>query len=119
MTAVSYKDINAALADFNKDNKAVGYNDGLMYYNIPIKHMNTSVAPTKDAAGAYTIAEGYYGVVRNHCYSVSINEIAHIGAGIFDPNEPIVPNDDEDTYYHVGARINILSWKNVSQTVVL
>jgi hypothetical protein len=115
---ISYKNINAALAEFNDANTAVAYKGGLMYYNIPIKHLNTKVAPTKSGS-TYTIAEGYYGVVRNHCYSVTINDIQHIGAGIFNPGEPIVPTDDEDTYYHVGARINILSWKNVSQTVVL
>jgi hypothetical protein len=118
LTTIGYKDLNKALAEFNDTNKAVGYTTGLMYYNIPIQHLNTSVAPIKGTSG-YTIPEGYYGVVRNHCYSVTINDIEHIGSGIFNPGEPIVPNDDEDTYYHVGARINILSWKNVSQTVVL
>lgn len=107
------------LSTFNKNletesGDAIGYNGGLMYYNIPIEHLNNS---SVDEDG--TIPEAKYGVVRNHHYNVTINKLEKIGKGIYDPNEVIVPGkDDKDTYY-VGAIINILSWKIVTQSVDL
>lgn len=98
---------------------AIGYTGGLMYYNIPIEHLNES--NKDDTTGKYTgIEEANYGVVRNHHYVVTVNKLEKVGKGIFDEDEVIVPGDDSDkeTYY-VGANINILSWKIVSQTVGL
>lgn len=94
---------------------AIGYKGGLMYYNIPIEHLNNN-SVGEDG----NIPEAKYGVVRNHHYDVTINKLDNIGKGIFDPDEVIVPGKDEDkdTYY-VGANINILSWKIVNQTVEL
>lgn len=93
---------------------AIGYNGGLMYYNIPIEHLNNTAVGENG-----TIPEAKYGVVRNHHYVVTINKLEKIGKGIFDPEEAIVPGkDDKDTYY-VGANINILSWKIIDQTVNL
>lgn len=104
-------ELNTALAnDAFKD--AIGYNGGLMYYNIPIEHLNE----TASADGS--IPEGKYGVVRNHYYKVTINKLENIGKGIFDPTEVIVPQED-DKYYYVSANINILSWKLVNQNVDL
>lgn len=93
---------------------AIGYKGGLMYYNIPIEHLNNN----EGVDGK--IPEAKYGVVRNHYYKVTINKLENIGKGIFDPDEVIVPgpDDDKETYY-VGADIKILSWKIVSQTVDL
>lgn len=98
---------------------AIGYKGGLMYYNIPIEHLNNSANTENE--GKTVIPEAKYGVVRNHHYQVTINKLENIGHGIFDPNEVIVPGDSDDdkkTYY-VGANINILSWKIVSQDVDL
>lgn len=92
---------------------AVAYNGGLMYYNIPIEHLNN------DAAENGTVPEAKYGVVRNHHYVVTIDKLEKIGKGIFDGNEKIVPGDPNDDTYYVGAKINILSWKIVSQNVAL
>lgn len=98
---------------------ANGYNGGLMYYNIPIEHLNETAATTTN--GVTTIPEAKYGVVRNHHYEVTINKLENIGKGIFVPNEEIVPGDSDDDKkaYYVGAKINILSWKVVSQGVDL
>lgn len=92
---------------------AVAYNGGLMYYNIPIEHLNN------DAAENGTVPEAKYGVVRNHHYVVTIDKLEKIGKGIFDGNEKIVLGDPNDDTYYVGAKINILSWKIVSQNVEL
>ena len=93
---------------------AIGYTGGLMYYNIPIEHLNPN------AVANNVIPEAKYGVVRNHHYVLTVNKLEKMGKGIFDPDEVIVPGDDfdDDTYY-VGAKINILSWKIVNQGVEL
>lgn len=92
---------------------AIAYNGGLMYYNIPIEHLNNG-----DIAEDGTIPEAKYGVLRNHHYVVTIDKLEKIGKGIFDENERIVPGGNDDIYY-VGAKINILSWKIISQNVEL
>lgn len=109
---------NNTLSEFNEKIEAIGYTDGLMYYNIPIEHLNNNENTTTDQGTV--IPEAKYGVVRNHHYVVTVTSLSKLGKGIFQPGEVIVPTDDEDkdTYY-VGARINILSWKIVNQTVEL
>ena len=105
--------LNEDLASASAD--AIAYNGGLMYYNIPVEHLNNN-----DVAENGTIPEAKYGVVRNHHYVVTIDKLEKIGRGIFVEDEKIVPGDDpdDDTYY-IGAKINILSWKIVSQNVEL
>lgn len=106
-------DINNKLIE--ETNGAIGYNGGLMYYNIPIEHLNNT-AVGQDG----TIPEAKYGVVRNHHYVVTINKLENMGKGIFDPDEIIVPGKDDDKEsYYVNANINILSWKIVNQSVEL
>ncbi len=96
---------------------ATGYKGGLMYYNIPIEHLNNS--GNEEVDGKTVIPEGKYGVVRNHHYVVTVNKLENPGVGIFDPNEVIIPNEEQEKFYYVGAQINILSWKIVNQDVNL
>ena len=102
---------------------ATGYKGGLMYYNIPIEHYNNSEnteGMEEDGSTKYVkIPEAKYGVVRNHVYKVTINKLENPGKGIFDPEEVIVPKDEDEKFYYVGAQINILSWKIVNQVVDL
>ena len=110
-----FTDLNNDLADAATD--AIGYNGGLMYYNIPIEHLNNE--EINEADGKKTIPEAKYGVVRNHHYVVTINKLENMGHGIFKSDEAIVPGDDDKETYYVGANINILSWKIVNQNVEL
>lgn len=104
------------LAECNSNATSIGYASGNMYYNIPIEHLNES----NKTDGKYDeIKEANYGVVRNHHYVVTINKLEKIGKGIFDPDEAIVPGDDDKDAYYVGANINILSWRIVNQSVGL
>ena len=91
------------------------YNEGEMYYNIPIEHLRES---DKTAEG-YAIQEGDYGVVRNHYYIITINSIKNLGKAVNAPDEVIVPNDEDSKSYYVAAKINVLSWKVVRQDVDL
>ncbi len=82
------------------------YKDGLMYYHVPIEHLNTTTGDD--------IVEGEYGVVRNHWYDVTITSLNGLGRGIAVEDEVIVPQK-EIPYYYLGADINILSWHHVTQ----
>lgn len=104
--------LNDNLAAASAD--AIAYNGGLMYYNIPIEHLNNN-----EVVENGTIPEAKYGIVRNHHYVVTIDKLENIGKGIFDGDEKIVPGTPDDNTYYVGAKINILSWKIVSQNVEL
>ncbi len=111
--------VNTVLAEESKG--ATAYTGGLMYYNIPIEHLNEIEADQKDTHGLIVskLEEANYGVVRNHHYVVTVNKVETLGKGIYDPNEVIVPTPDDEETYYVGAQINILSWKIVSQSVDL
>ena len=112
LTATDITAADNALASFNANNPAIGYNGGLMYYNIPIEHLRPIVT-------GEDLEEANYGVVRNHYYKVTINKLENVGKGIFNPEEVIVPSDEEGDLYYVGASIHILSWKIVNQGVEL
>lgn len=99
-------DINAELA---KLEPAKIWNDGMTYYYADIKHL----AKEKGKIGEY-------GVVRNHSYKVNIVDVKGWGTPVYDPNqnveEPVKPTDKE-TY--IAAKINVLSWRVVSNNVTL
>ena len=81
--------------------------DGFTYYYTPIKHLGD--------AGKL----GEYGIVRNHSYQVTIQNIKGFGTPVYDPKkeiDPMIPSDD-NTY--LAASIKVLSWRVVSSTVDL
>lgn len=97
-------DVNAALA---KEEAQVRSTDGATYYYTPIKHLGTPG----------TLGE--YGIVRNHSYQVTIQNIKGFGTPVYDPKkeiDPMVPSD-ENTY--LAASIKVLSWRVVSSKVDL
>lgn len=101
---VSKDDVNAALA---KEEAQVRSTDGDTYYYTPIKHLGSE--------GKL----GEYGIVRNHSYQVTIQNIQGYGTPVYDPDkviDPMIPSDD-NTY--LAARINVLSWRVVSSNVNL
>lgn len=97
-------DVNAALA---KETAQVRSTDGATYYYTPIKHLGE--------AGKL----GEYGIVRNHSYQVTIQNIKGFGTPVYDPKkeiDPMIPSD-ENTY--LAASVKVLSWRVVSSTVDL
>lgn len=103
----------ASATNNSQSDKATAATDGATVYPIPLIHLNE---------GDGDICEGQYGVVRNHCYTLSITKIKSIGDGVFIPKktqdeepEPINPDDPKDPTYYVESSINILSWKVVNQ----
>ncbi|MCM1111023.1 MAG: fimbria major subunit [Clostridium sp.] len=106
--------------------------DADMYYNVPIAHLNSPQyysETTEDGTGIKgdlkTWKEGSFGVVRNHAYQININSIKRLGTGVFNPDsnddkDIITPDPDpKDPNWYLGATINILSWKIVSNNVDL
>ena len=81
--------------------------DGFTYYYTPIQHLGTPG----------TLGE--YGIVRNHSYQVTIQNIKGFGTPVYDPKkeiDPMIPSDD-NTY--LAASIKVLSWRVVSSKVDL
>lgn len=105
--------VDADLASLYTEYPAIGTDAGDALYYIPVEHL----AAKADETNA---VEGYYGVVRNHWYNLTINSFKKVGHLVFQPDQdetPIIPDNPEDPLYYVGAKINILSWKVVNQTV--
>ena len=101
---VSKDVVNAALA---KESAQVRSTDGDTYYYTPIKHLG----------GEGKLGE--YGIVRNHSYQVTIQNIKGFGTPVYDPKkeiDPMIPSDD-NTY--LAASIKVLSWRVVSSKVDL
>lgn len=114
--AATETNVNEALAKtpviaygFKYDATAGGY---LAYFPVLIEHLNYN-----STEGA-TQEVGAYGIVRNHVYNLTITEIKNLGIGVFNPDVDIIPDEKAKTLY-LGAKINILSWKWVNQTVKL
>lgn len=97
-------DVNAALA---KETAQVRSKEGATYYYTPIKHLGTA---------GYL---GEYGIVRNHSYQVTIQNIKGFGTPVYNPDQeidPMIPSDD-NTY--LAASVKVLSWRVVSSNVDL
>lgn len=89
------------------------WNEGHTYYYLNIKHIGYTADATEQPDGAY-------GIVRNHCYDVTINGITGLGTPVFDDTKVITPEKPEDQEaLNLAAQINILSWHLVSQEVTL
>lgn len=81
------------------------WRDGQTYYYTDIRHLGQN---------ANNVGYGYYGVVRNHIYDISLNSVTGLGTPILNPDENVIPQkpeDDKDIF--VAAQINILSWRIV------
>ncbi|MDF9830794.1 Mfa1 family fimbria major subunit [Parabacteroides sp. PF5-6] len=76
---------------------------GLNYYSIPIRHFGKAESGS-DARENY----GYYGVVRNNMYTVTINSITGPGNGIYDWENRFISTD-----------ISITKWYKRTQSVDL
>lgn len=82
--------------------------DGKAYYFIPISHLATNAAKV-----------GYYGVVRNHWYKIALKSLTGYGTPVYDKDKTIDPTMPEDQATYLAAKINVLQWRVVSQSVDL
>lgn len=111
VTAANLADVNAQLVSVGYMNM---YYNGLAFFNIPIRHLGFRAASYQN--GTYNWGElqlGELGLVRNHVYNITIDNIYGIGTGLRDDDQPIVPAKDQVNQY-VAMRLNILAWNVVT-----
>lgn len=84
-----------------------GWKDGACFYQVPIEHLTS------------TDEHPFWGVVRNHCYELTLSSISRIGSAIWDKDEELIIIPGKEKNYYVAARLNILAWKSIKQNVVL
>lgn len=99
--ASSATDVQATL--LQSENCVWMWEGGKCYYFAEIEHFGT---------GDFAI-----GVVRNHIYDLTLKTLKGLGTPVFNPDEVIIPEKPEDGLFYLGARINILSWRLVTQNV--
>ena len=85
---------------------AVLYADGETFYYVDIRHLAPELGKT-----------GSYGIVRNHVYNITINSIGGYGSPVYTGVSYLEYPDITEQDSYVSAKINILSWKLVDQTV--
>lgn len=95
-------DATAELNDKLAGSLAEIRSEGRAYYYTDVKHLGSAM-----------------GIVRNHFYQIDVNTIKGFGTPVYDPNSEFVPVTPEDTQTYLAARINVLSWRIVKQTVDL
>ena len=77
------------------------YPDGYCYYTVPIRHFIENGNNNKGKVG-------YYGMVRNHWYAVTVT-LQGFGEPA-DPDKPIIPDDSEESKYGLKAEIKVQAW---------
>ena len=100
---VAVSDVNAEMAKYPAEIRTKGQ----AYYYIPIKHMGSKG----------TVGE--YGIVRNHSYKITIQDVKGFGTPVYDPSKTIVPTLPSDEKSYLAAKVNVLSWRVVNSTVDL
>lgn len=94
------------------------YKQGMCYYYVnidqtPVANDNKNAGQTEDFAD-----HTYDAVIRNHIYDLTLNSITGIGTPVFDPDDVIIPQrPDNESLWYLSARVNVLSWRLVKQTV--
>lgn len=85
----------------------------LCYYFVNIDQTPVAID------NGYTEEDKFEGVIRNHIYDLTLNSIEGIGIPVFDPDEDIIPEtpDENEDLWYLGARVNVLKWRLVKQTV--
>ena len=94
-----YKKIQAETADVRAD--------GRTYYFIPISHLGSNAS----------IAQ--YGIVRNHVYKITVNDMQGFGTPVVDKDAVIIPTKPENEATYLAAKIKVLSWRIVKQNADL
>lgn len=91
---------------YNYSLRADHFKNGRMYYALPVAHHGVSHNKTFEHVGDF-------GMVRNHWYIFNIDSVLKPGVSVNEPNQPIIPNYDEEDRY-LGLQIVIIPWHVVT-----
>lgn len=100
-------------------NKASIYKSGDTYYFAAIQHLGATNRTTENLAEWNSALRplGWFGVVRNHWYQVTINSLSGLGTAVYFPEKDIIPVIPQNNNSYLAARINVLQWRDVPQAV--
>lgn len=87
-------------------NRAMIWNAGKTYYYTSIRHLGQNESDL-----------GYFGVVRNHEYRMSVLSFAGFGTPVYDPGHIIIPVKPSTSDTYLSAAINVLQWRVVNNNV--
>ena len=88
------------------------------YYFVDIQHYATTVTEG-EGEEATTVTKSECALVRNHLYDITISALSGLGTPVYDPDKVITPEKPDTDYSYIAAKINVLAWKVVSQSVTL
>lgn len=103
--AATFEAANQKLRE--KVNRVWMWTGGRCYYYVDINHFGPKTATTDFS----------HGLIRNHIYDLTLNSLMGIGTPVFNPDEIIIPNKPSDKLWYLAAKLNILKWRLVKQTV--
>lgn len=129
ITGLTVDDIHFVVTGYQvkaqlKEGVTVYNKDGVEATNECNTNMGKSLAEIRKEGRAYYYTDVAHlgtakGIVRNHYYQIDVNSIKGFGTPVYDPDSEFVPVVPEDTQTYLAARINVLSWRIVKQTVNL
>lgn len=88
------------------------FQDGKMYYAIPIGYVQNQAATPENGQAPYSV----YGVVRNSTYEIVITGVSGLGTSVDIETQPIIPNT-VSSQDHLFIGFEILEWHPIENTV--
>lgn len=94
---------------------AHAYINGMAFFSAPIQHWgwyrtgNANYGKPMSEWDWSAMETGDFGIVRNHVYTIQIDNIAGLGTGIINNTDPLLPPTDKVSYA-VKFRVNIQKW---------
>lgn len=90
------------------------YENGMAYFNIPIKHYGWYRPNNANAVAGATFdwdktKVGDYGIVRNHIYQIQVTKVDGLATAISDTRTPIIPAQETEEHF-IAYRLHILNW---------
>lgn len=106
MPGANQAEIAKAVNDyiFDRINHVRVWEGGQTYYFFDVKHLGAGNSV------------GEYGIVRNHIYRTTVNSIEGLGTPVYDPDQVIIPEQNEYDESIVTADIKILQWRVVESS---
>ena len=72
-----------------------------------------------DNEGKVTSDTNVYGLVRNHWYQITLDNLNGLGTPVYDPDKIIKTEKPDTDESYIAAKINVLAWNIKTQNVTL